>query len=197
VLDSRGKPDYPPARNAWQFPPPPISSRWKWAAIAVGLVGLIGGGTTLGILIALGANGLPGAIDNPHLLSVIERECDRMTSRVESIEIAGPPERQALAIADQNHAVDVMVAAIRDEGTETLEDDPPTVEWLADWDRLVAARTTFAKGILEGEVVALDIPDDDRGRDIYLRMDDVFFGDSSCEVPEILLNPYPGNASSI
>ena len=38
------------------------------------------------------------------------------------------------------------------------------------------------------------MPTDDRGDDIDVRMDDVFLGGSTCEVPAVLLNPYPDDA---
>ena len=196
MFDSRGLPDYPPPHNAWQFPPPPVSPRWKWAAIAAMVFGLVGGSAMLTVAIAVGSSGTPGLIDNPELISVIERECDTMTTTVERLTIDGPPKIQALVIADQNHAIDNMVAAIRDVGPEVIADDPPTEEWLTDWGRLVRAREAYAKKILDGSLPNLKIPKDDDGDDIYLRMDDVFFTESTCEVPRALLNPYPEEDAS-
>ena len=195
MFDSRGLPDYPPAQNAWQFPPPPVSSRWKWAAIAAMVLGLIGGSTMLTIAITIGSSGAPGLIDDTELISVIERECNQMTTKVESLPIHGTPRRQAQTIVAQNVAVADMVHDIRDEAGDLLTSDPPSNDWLTDWDRLVAAREAYARKLLGGSQRGLDIPTDEHGKDIYLRMDDAFLGEPSCEVPAALLNPYPEDSS--
>ena len=195
MFDSRGLPDYPPPHNAWQFPPPPISPRWKWVAIATAALGLVAGSTMLVLAIALGSSGAPGLIDNTELISVIERECNQMTSKVESLPIHGTPRRQAQSITAQNVAIEDMVHDIRDVARDLLSSDPPSDEWLADWERLVDAREAYADEILGGSRTSLDIPTDERGKDIYLRMDDVFFTESTCEVPAVLLNPYPDDSS--
>lgn len=191
MFDNRGLPDYPPPHNAWQFPPPPVSPRWKWLAILVTIVGLIGGTTMLVVLISVGSRGIPGLIDDTDVISVIERECQQMTSKVESLPIHGTPRRQAQSMAAQNVAVEDMVADIRDLGADVLADDPPSEDWLADWERLVAAREAYAQIILEGGTPDLEIPDDSHGDDIYFRMDDAFIQKTTCEVPRELLNPYP------
>jgi hypothetical protein len=196
VFDSRGLPDYPPAQNAWQFPPPPISPRWKWAAIAAMVFGLVGGSTMLAITIALGSSGAPGLIDNTELISVIEQQCYQMTTKVDSLPIHGTPRRQAQTIAAQNSAIDDMVTDIRSVGPDVLASDPPSEEWLDDWERLVQAREAYAREILGGsQRPYLDIPTDEDGNDIYLRMNDAFLGESSCEVPDAVLNPYPDGSS--
>lgn len=197
MFDSPGLPDYPPERNAWQFPPPPISPRWRWAAIAATIVGLVGGTALVVVLAVVGSDGAPGAIDNTRLISVIESECDLMTSRVESVPVTGSPRQQAQAITDQDHSVDDMVSAIRAEGPDVLADDPPTRAWLDDWERLVAARETYAELIRGGATPDLDIPDDEDGHDIHLRMNDVWLGESACEVPRVLIYPYPEDVSEV
>ena len=149
----------------------------------------------LTVAITVGSSGAPGLIDNTELISVIERECNQMTTKVESLEIHGTPRRQAQTIAAQNVAVADMVHDIRDEARDLLTSDPPSNDWLSDWDRLVAARETYAREILDGSFPDLDIPTDEHGKDIYLRMDDAFLGEPSCEVPAALLNPYPEDTS--
>lgn len=158
--------------------------------------GLLGVTTMIVVVVTVGSTSAPGLIDDPELISVIERECQQMTSSVESLPIHGTPRRQAQTIARQNVAVEDMVDDIRSVGQETLAGDPPSDEWLADWDRLVDAREAYAEEILEGSLAQLQVPTDDRGEDIDIRMDDVFIGGSPCEVPEVLLNPYPDDAAS-
>src|SRR5687768_1332010 len=129
----------------------------------------------LTVAIVFGSSGAPGLIDNTELISVIEDECDEMTAKVESMPVQGDPSRQAQIIAEQNVAIDEMVAGIRSVGPNVLKDDPPTEEWLADWGRLVDAREAYADDILDGSRPYLDVPTDDRGKEIDVRMDDVFF----------------------
>lgn len=197
MFDSRGLPDYPPPHNAWQFPPPPVSPRWKWAAIAAAVFGLVGGSTMLVIAIAVGSSGAPGLIDNTRIIDVIEDQCAVMTAEVESIRVTGSPESQAAAISDQNAAVDDMISDIRAIGPNVLATDPPTEDWLVDWHTLVKAREAYARELLNGSPKRFQIPNDDNGDEIYHRMDDVFVYESSCEVPGVLLYPYPDDGSEV
>ncbi|MEV7396749.1 hypothetical protein [Aeromicrobium sp. NPDC092404] len=197
MFDSRGLPDYPPPHNAWEFPPPPVSRRWKWVAIAAMVLGLVATAGGLVTVIAVGSAGTPGLIDDAELISVIERECEQMTSEVESLTIEGSPESQAKAISAQNAAIEEMVDGIRSVGPELLASDPPVDEWLTDWGRLVRARNAYVEEMLRGSFPDLDIPTDDRGEDIWVRMDDVFLTESTCEVPVELLDPFPDDASDV
>jgi len=160
------------------------------------VVGLIAGTTMLVVAIKVGSSSAPGLIDDPELISVIERECHQMTTSVESLPIHGTPRRQAQTIARQNVAIEDMVDDIRSVGQDTLASDPPTDEWLADWDRLVDAREAYAEEVLDGAFAQLKVPTDDRGADIDIRMDDVFLDSSTCMVPEVLLEPYPDDDAS-
>ncbi|VXB32784.1 hypothetical protein [Aeromicrobium sp. 9AM] len=196
MFDSRGLPSYPPAQNAWQFPPPPVSPRWRWVAIAAMVFSLIAGATMLTIAIAAGSASAPGLIDDSELISVIESECDQMTTTVESLPIHGSASRQAQSILEQNAAVIDMVRDIREEARNLLTSDPPSNEWLTDWDRLVEARKAYAQEILLGGTAAsFDIPTDEHGNEIDLRMNDAFLGAPACEVPSVLLEPYSDGGS--
>ena len=198
MFDSRGLPDYPPPYNAWQFPPPKVSSRWKWAAIGASVFGLVAGTTLLVVTIAVGSSGLEGVIDDPDLISVIETQCDKMTTTVEALPIHGTARRQGQSILRQNDAIRDMISGITaTAGPELLADDPPSREWLADWSSLSEARETYAIALMDGEPATLELPMDDRGRDIYVRMDDAFLDGSTCRVPEVLVNPEPDDASGV
>lgn len=149
------------------------------------------------VAIAVGSSGIPSAIDNARLISVIERECRMMTSTVESMPVGGSPSNQARTITDQNRAVEQMVDKIRAEGPKVIDDDRPAAEWLEDWERLVAARAAFAELIRDGSRPDLDIPEDARGEDIDVRMGEVWLGKSSCDVPEVLVDPFPNESSEV
>jgi hypothetical protein len=151
--------------------------------------------TMIIIAVAVGSSDSPGLIDDTALISVIEDACDDMTAEVTATPITGSPQHQAAAITKQNRAVEDMVSEIRLLGPEVLDADPPTNAWLSDWDRLVEARKAYTEDMLRGSSTDLRIPKDSDGDDIYLRMDDVFFYESTCEVPKELLNPYPDDSS--
>lgn len=158
------------------------------------VLGLVAGTTMLVVVITVGTEA-PGLIDDPELVSVIERECQQMTTSVESLPMHGTARRQAQTMARQDVAVEDMVDDIRSVGAATLASDPPTDEWLADWGRLVEARQAYAAKILDGASAHLTVPTDDHGRHIDIRMNDVFIDGSTCKVPVVLLNPYPESGS--
>lgn len=197
MFESRDLPPYPPLRNAWEFPPPPVSRGWLWGAIAATTVSAVLGIGLLAIAIVVGNKDFPSMIQDERLLSVITRECHLMTSTVESMPVTGRPREQAEIITDQNQAVEKMLDAIRAVDGDVRSADRPTNDWLDDWERLIGARERFAAQIVTGAQPDLDIPRDSSGNDIYLRMDDVWLDGRGCEVPEALLNPYPENTSTI
>ncbi|KRC64086.1 hypothetical protein ASE12_04495 [Aeromicrobium sp. Root236] len=195
MFDSRGLPDYPPPHNAWQFPPPKVSPGWKWVAIAASVLGLIAGTSLFVVIFSVGSSGMEGVIDDPDLISVIEDECDAMTNTVTALPIHGSPRRQAQSILRQNVAVVDMVHDIRDQARDLLTSDPPSEDWLRDWDRLVEARRTYADALVDGEAGTFDVPTDSRGKEITERMNDAFIDDSTCHVPDVLVDLDPGDGS--
>ena len=64
------------------------------------------------VVITVGSTSRPGLIDDPDLISVIERECEQMTASVEALPMYGTA-RQAQTIASQNVAVEDMLDDIR------------------------------------------------------------------------------------
>jgi hypothetical protein len=197
VNESRGLPAYPPARNAWEFPPPPISRRWKWIAAAVSLLSVVTAIGLASVAFTIGGKDIPGMIDDDRVLSVISRECDIMTSTVISMPVAGSPEQQAAIIADQDAAVEHMLTAIRSVDAGIRHDDRPTDDWLADWDRLIGAREHYAELVRDGYEPDLEIPRDPSGNGIYQRMNRVWYTDAACIVPFELLTPYPADDSDV
>jgi hypothetical protein len=188
---------YPPERNAWQFPPPPVSRRWFWAAILVMVIGAlaaIGLGVTGGII---ASQDLPGTIQNEQLITVIGHECRIMTKSVESMPVNGTPKQQAAILADQNQAVEKMLRTIRLVDDDVRAADKPTEQWLADWDRLLHARESYSARLLRGYRPNMRIPRDADGDYIYQRMDDVWFTTTACLVPSDLLWPYSQNIDDV
>ena len=195
VFESRGLPEYPPPHNAWQYPPPPISRRWKWVAILTSSLGLVAGSGLLVSAIVLSTAGAPGLIDDQGLIRVIKRECRAMTEAVESTPLVGPLRVQARTIQEQNLAVTRMISQIERGRGQAIRDDRPTEQWLADWVEIVDARNRFVLELVENGSGAFDMPVDRDGVPIDVRMRDVWIGDVACEVPAVLVNPYPDDSS--
>jgi hypothetical protein len=197
VNQSSGAPPYPPERNAWQFPPPPVSRRWLWVAILAivsSLVAAVGLGVA-GAVIA--SKDFPNLIEDRHLLTVIGHECQIMTDSIESMPVEGTPKEQAAIVIDQDRAVERMLRAIRQVDARTREADKPTDMWLDDWDRLVEAREQFADLVARGKRPVLHIPRDADGNFVDERMNDVWLTTTECTVPDDLVNPYPKNIDDI
>ena len=197
MFESEGVPAYPPRHTTWQFPPPPVPTRWKWIAVLAGLLGLVGGGALLTTLIVLGDKDLPGVIDDERLTQTVALQCSLMTQTVESMPTDGSPERRAATIADQNRAIELMVEAIREDRADEIRDDRPAEQWLRDWGRLVEARESYARQLLRDPNASLDLPVDGDGDDITERMDDVWLSSSPCDVPDVLAQSGAGSRSAV
>lgn len=197
VNQDRVLPPYPPDRNAWDYPPPPISRRWIWAPIlAVTLATLVGAGLAIGGVVIMSKD-FPSVIQDDEILSVITRECDIMTETVRSMPVAGSAEEQAQTIWDQDKAILNMLEQVRAVDADVRAADLPTDQWLDDWDALVKAREAFAEQRSNGYELDLRIPRDEDGDRIHERMDEVWFAGEACEVPAELLNPYPEDISAV
>jgi hypothetical protein len=194
---SPGKTPYPPERNVWQYPPPPISQRWFWVAILAivgSLVVAVGLGVTGGVI---ASKDFPTLIQNHQLRTVIGHECRIMTETIESMPVDGTPRQQVAILADQNQAVEQMLEAVRMVDDSTRAADKPTDQWLADWDRLIQARESYAELLERGRRPNLRIPRDADGEYIFKRMNDVWLTTTECRVPNDLLNPYPKDLEGI
>lgn len=178
---------YPPPVQRWRFAEPPVRRRWFWVAVVGGPAAVLAMVVAFGAMVVLEVGDSPGLIDDPEVMSAVDDECRSMTSTVEGLPLAGGPGEQARRIIDQNDAVEQMVEAIRELGSDVLARDRPTQEWLADWDRLVEARATFARDLATETRATLDVPRVD-GQSITDRMDEATLL-IECVVPEELTEP--------
>lgn len=198
VIESRGLPAYPPEQNVWQYPPPPIAPRWKWAAIGVIVLSIVAMAGLVTAIAVVGPRDAPGLIEDRRIVSVIERECAVMASTVESMPVTGARPEQAQILGDQNRAIENMLSAIRNVDDDIRRDDLPTNDWLDDWDALLVARQSYAEQLVQGYRGDLVVPNDPAGDDIYRRMNDVWLADPKpCKVPTVLLKPYPEDTSEV
>lgn len=171
--------------------------RWFWVAIiaiAGSVLVAVGLGITGGVI---ASKDFPTLIENHQLVTVISQECAVMTATIESTPIDGSPKEQAAAITDQDQSVKQMVQAIRLVDPDVRAADKPTDQWLADWDRLVQARESYAVLVERGYRPSLRIPRDADGDYIFKRMNDVWLTTDECLVPYDLLNPYPKNIDGV
>ncbi|MET0468936.1 MAG: hypothetical protein ABWZ87_09350 [Aeromicrobium sp.] len=197
MFEPPGSPEYPPRHDTWQFPPPPVPTRWKWVAVLAGLLGLVASGAMLTFVIVVGNEDFPGVIDDEKLTDTVAETCRLMTRTVASMPPVGTPEGRAATVADQNRAVEQMVRSIRSQRAAEIRDDRPAELWLRDWDRLIEARNDYARALLRDPNASLELPVDADGHDITERMDDVWVGDSACRVPEALTTSGSGNRSDV
>jgi hypothetical protein len=188
---------YPPERNTWEYPPPPVSRRWFWVALLVIVVSvaLAAGLAVTGVKVA--SKDFPSVIEDHQIVDVIAKECAVMTSTVESMPVAGSPRQQAAILADQDRAVGKMLQAIRliDPGVRAA--DKPTDQWLHDWDRLLDARMSYGVLVARGYQPTLRIPRDADGDPIYKRMNDAWLTTTACRVPHVLLSPKEPNIQGV
>jgi hypothetical protein len=197
VFESQGLPEYPPRRNTWEFPAPPVQKRWKWIAALSSVLGLAAAGAMITVLVLTDTDDFPGLIDDQQLTDTVASECELMTRTVESMPLTGSPERQAATIADQNQAVETMVDAIRASRAVEVRDDRPAEDWLSDWELLVEVRAGYARELLRDPNASLRVPLDSDGDEITERMNDVWAGSPVCEVPEVLVRPSSGSVSDV
>lgn len=190
-------PPYPPPRNAWQFPPPPITRGWKWAAYAVAVLSLIAGVGMIATAAIVGTKEAPGLIEDSQIVDVVSHECSIMKSTVESMPVRGGVEQQVSILRDQDLAVTHMLTKIRAIDAAVRAADRPTDDWLDDWDSLITARKEYAKLIMRGAEPDLQIPLDASGDQIQNRMNDVWLDRIECKVPMALLRPYPDDGSAV
>lgn len=191
MLETEGLPPYPPARDAWQFPPPAVQKRWKWVAVSTMLLGLAASVFLVTALVELDSRDARGVIDDEELVSIIGRECALMTSTVDSMPVTGTLREQGQTIIDQNRAISLMVTTIEGAAGDLIATDRPAKQWLADWTTLVDARNRYVIAGLRDDAARFSVPTDPDGDPLPDRMNDVFLDDSTCEVPRTLLFPYP------
>lgn len=189
MFDAPGAPAYPPPRNTWEFPPPEVSTHWKWLAVVAGLLGVAAAGSLTVLLLVVGNDDFPGFIEDAELTDTIAEQCRLMTSTVESLPLSGSTPEQAEAITDQNRAIALMVESIRSDNDALIRADAPTEQWLRDWERLADARAVYARRLLRDPAATLSVPRDADGARITERMNGVWLGRTMCEVPQTLASP--------
>lgn len=188
-------PDFPHYQSPQQ-PAHRALSRW-WLSAAVGFVvlGLVATSVAVVVIVRAASTDAASYIDDPDILAVVERECDRMTKTVDGLTVAGTLREQATVIAKQDDAVQRMIDAIRALDPDLLAADKPTIEWTYDWEQLITVRGKYAVELLRGRLREMAEPRDADGDPILDRMDHA--SSPECVVPDALLDPYPKQVEEV
>ncbi len=183
-------PPYPPAHDAWRFPPPPVSGRWLWVAIGAGAAALAAIAALVASLVIAGSSDLPATIDQPEIIDAVDAGCSTLAAGVEPVSVDGLAVDRPNRIEAQTSVVRDVVATWRDLDADLRASDEPFDDWLDDWDRLVDARDAYVAELRSNPNTLFEEPEVD-GDPISERMDAVMTG---CPVPDTLLHPDEGIA---
>lgn len=187
--DDPGTSGYPPSRSTWEFPPPRTSPGRVWTAVLLGVLGLASAVALTALLVVAGRPDPSEVIEDEDLLTTIAAECRLMTSTVAAMPLSGPTPSQAATIDDQNRAIEIMLRSIRAANPDEIRADEPAERWLQDWERLVGARTAYARRLLRDPGASLSVPRDGDGVAITERMSTVWPDEPVCEIPLLLVSP--------
>lgn len=126
----------------------------------------------------------PTAFDSRPVRETVAAACTQLRDDLGAVPAGMAPAERAEA---ENRAVEQFLARIRALGPDALAADNPAGRWLADWDRILAARR---QAVREGRTFATPVED---GAPINVRMYAlVRSGLGQCDVPAQLLAPEPG-----
>jgi hypothetical protein len=128
----------------------------------------------------------PTAIDSRPVREAVDAGCTRLRADLDALPPGLSPAERAEA---QNRVVESFVGAVRALGPEAIEGDTPVEDWLADWDRIVAARRDSVR---TGTPFSMPVVDN---APLQVRMFSLIrSGLEHCDVPGTLLSPEPGRA---
>jgi hypothetical protein len=128
----------------------------------------------------------PELIDDPQVVRTTESACATMTQAVQqaAAPLNATNATKARTIQEQNNAIAAMIRTIRLLGSDRLDNDYPTLSWLADWQMLIDQRARYARNLTRNRPTPFVIPTVE-ARPITERMNDVGI---SCTVPPELTN---------
>jgi hypothetical protein len=165
--------------------------RWRvWAARISVVVAAVVVSLSLHWLWAYANADDPAVIDNPVVVRAVDMACAvmRQTTAAEALGTGDPIGARVAAINAENAAVEQMVTTIRDGVPEaTLVRDQPSLQWLQEWQQLVASRQQYARSLAtgSGSPTPLVVPVVE-GKSLVERLGSVGV---DCAVPRVLLAP--------
>jgi hypothetical protein len=108
------------------------------------------------------------SLDDSQIWEAAKTGCLGVTQAVD-----GAGDDRRARVVDGNTAIGELVRGIEALGASKLADDDPALEWVADWQRLAAARAAYADRVGESSTGLFRIPQTDDGFPITQRMVDV------------------------
>jgi hypothetical protein len=172
----------PPPTPAEPEEPNTTRSR-RITTVVLVLSGLVAALWVIGPFVFAGQDD-PTAIDSRTVRRTVDSGCTQLRADLDALPggLAAPERAEA-----QNRAVEKFVGAVRGLGPDALEGDAPVEAWLADWDRIVAARRDSVRA---GTPFSMPVVDN---APLQVRMFSLIrSGLEHCDVPEALLSPEPG-----
>lgn len=98
--------------------------------------------------------GIPDQLDDGTFPTEAQAICAAAVDRIDELPAAGDaetPEERAVAVAEANEILTVMVADLRSIAPTDGQDARLTRLWLDDWDTYLTDRAEFAEGLAAGE----------------------------------------------
>lgn len=129
----------------------------------------------------------PDVIESSVVTRTIAVACAAMRDSVSSAAVptSAPRNQRVGAVNAQDDAVVEMLTQVRALGPAVLDAYHPAAVWMQDWERLVAARDTYARSLTTGRPRPLSLPVVD-GHGLVERLNGVGV---NCRVPLALLAP--------
>ena len=147
------------------------------------LMGLMGSLWVIGPIVFAGRDD-PTAIDSKKVRPTVASACTQLRSDLAALPAEMSPAERAEA---ENRAAEQLLAKVRALGPDTLANDAPIEQWLADWELIVATRR---QAVREGKRFAPPVVN---GAPVNVRMFSLIrSGLQKCDVPAALLVPEPG-----
>jgi hypothetical protein len=146
-------------------------------------MGVMGALWVVGPLVFAGRDD-PTAIDSKAVRKTVLASCTQLRSDLDALPAGVAPADRAEA---ENRAVERFIGRIRALSPEGLAHDVPVESWLADWEKLIAARR---QAVHDGNRFTVPVAS---GAPLNIRMYAlVRSGLEKCDVPPALLAPEPG-----
>jgi hypothetical protein len=129
----------------------------------------------------------PDVVEQGDIARVASAACAQMRQKAAAAAVAPtqPIPRRVGAINAQTDAVIELVTRMQALGEQRLDADQPAAQWVEDWQRLVAARDSYARSLASGKPRPLVLPTID-GKTLVERLNGVGL---NCRVPLVLLAP--------
>ena len=158
--------------SVWRDPvasTPSAKHRGLWIGLAVAAAGVVMFfGSLVGYAYLSGQAHDERSLDDATIRTVAARECSALAAALQKA-----TGTRVERIDTGNIAISGLVAAMNELDSEKLHDDLPAIDWIADWQRLVVARSEFRTLLVDTPTSRFVVPLTNDGYPISGRMSDV------------------------